>query len=197
MKGKRKMKELKRVFNEICEMQEIYRREVLSEKKEIAKMSLGNGKILQIIYEETGEGIVSQYTLKGKKSGVEHFWGTGEYLSVWLFVNDVFREARQIDSVEKLNKRIREYTDPVDVMEILNTFITLHQFTPEKENFFQKSVLYRFPNMAVVVRENALGTKYLLAYPDTEEKGVIFDSVQYIQSTKELNKFYKECCRKN
>lgn len=191
------MKELKRVFNEICEMQEIYRREVLSEKKEIAKMSLGNGKILQIIYEETGEGIVSQYTLKGKKSGVEHFWGTGEYLSVWLFVNDVFREARQIDSVEKLNKRIREYTDPVDVMEILNTFITLHQFTPEKENFFQKSVLYRFPNMAVVVRENALGTKYLLAYPDTEEKGVIFDSVQYIQSTKELNKFYKECCRKN
>jgi len=189
------MTELKRVFNQICEMQEVYARETLSEEKELAKMSLGNGKLLHIIYANTGEGLASQLVLKGKQRGVRTIVSDGEYLSVKLIVNDVLVETRGIDSLEDLNKRIREYTDPVDAMEILNTFITLHQFTPEKEEFLRKSELYRFPNMVVVVERNGLGTKYLLAYPDTEE-GVDWNSWHYIQRAKELNKLYKEWSKK-
>lgn len=188
------MAKLKEVFNQICEMQEIYARKTLSEKEELAKMSLGNGKILHIIYRIIGEGITSQYTLKGKESGVKSFYEPDrDCISVKLFLNDVLRETRGVESVEELNQLIKEYTDPVDAMEILNTFITLHQFTPEKEEFMRKSELYRFPKMVVVVEKNALGTKYLLAYPDTEEEGVVWNSYRRIQRAKELNKFYKEC----
>lgn len=162
------MKELKKEFMKICAMEGVYDYERLV-NLEVAKMDLDNNIQLFFGYESRVNG----------------------RLSFDLMINGEVKETRYIVSFDELLTVIKEYKDPADPMAIIKNFSTAHCFEiAEKE--IAGSRVFLFPKMSVWLDKNSLGTEYLIAVQE-DKHGRNWEKSRYIQSVKELNKFYKTC----